>query len=135
MNSTSSDDPQPDPHEIVIELAEEQLSVTREQVSDGRVRVTRSTLEHDEAVTMLLKRESVEVIHVAKGHRIEQMPEIREENGVIIVPVVEEEIEVIRRLVLKEELHIRKVIEQVPYEEVVTLRKQQVKVHKEEDDL
>jgi len=132
MTSTPPDDPKPDPHEIAIELAEEQLSVTREEIIDRRVRVTRSTLEHDEAVNMLLTREKVEITHVAKGQRVEVMPEIREENGVLIVPVVEEEIEVIRRLVLKEELHIRKTTEQVPFEDVVTLRKQQIKVHKEE---
>ena len=135
MNSIPPNDPQQDPHEIVIELAEEQLSVTREQVSDGRVRVTRSTVEHDEAINLLLNRERVEVVHVAKGQRIEEMPEIREENGVLIVPVVEEEIEVIRRLVLREELHIRKISEQVPYEDVVTLRKQQVSVDKKEDEI
>ena len=49
------------------------------------------------------------------------------------IRVTKEEVEVIRRLVLKEELHIRKVQESVPFQEVVTRRKQHVKVEKDDD--
>lgn len=119
--------------EEVLILAEEQVTLSKQQVVDGRVTVTRSTSEHDERVTALLNRENVEIEHVAKAQRVESMPEIREENGVLIVPVVEEEIEVIKKLVLKEEIHIRKVQEAVPFQEVVTRREQHVTVKKESD--
>lgn len=122
-----------DKPDVVLKLAEEQVSLSKEQVVDGRVTVTRSTTEHDEAISTLLRHERVEVEHVPKAQRIEVMPEIREENGVLIVPVVEEEIEIVRKLILREELHIRRIEQQVPFEEVVTLRKQHVKVEKEED--
>ena len=122
-----------DKPDVVLKLAEEQVSLSKEQVVDGRVTVTRSTTEHDEAINTLLRHERVEVEHVPKAQRIEVMPEIREENGVLIVPVVEEEIEIVRKLILREELHIRRIEQQVPFEEVVTLRKQHVKVEKEED--
>lgn len=119
--------------EEVLKLAEEQVTLSKQKVVDGRVTVTRFTSEHDEVINTLLSREKVEVEHVAKAQRVESMPDIREENGVLIVPVVEEEVEVIRRLVLKEELHIRKVQESVPFQEVVTRRKQHVKVEKDDD--
>jgi uncharacterized protein (TIGR02271 family) len=119
--------------EEVLKLAEEQVTLSKQKVVDGRVTVTRFTSEHDEVINTLLNREKVEVEHVAKTQRVESMPDIREENGVLIIPVVEEEVEVIRRLVLKEELHIRKVQESVPFQEVVTRRKQHVKVEKDDD--
>lgn len=122
-----------DKPDVVLKLAEEQVTLSKEQVVDGRVTVTRSTTEHDEVINTLLRHDKVEVEHVPKAQRIEVMPEIREEDGVLIVPVVEEEIEIVRKLVLREELHIRRVEQQVPFEEVVTLRKQHVKVEKEED--
>lgn len=119
--------------DVTLKLAEEQIALTKQKVVDGRVRVTRSTTEHDEVINTLLNKEKVEVEHVAKAQHVESMPEIREENGVIIVPVVEEEVVVVRKLVLKEEIHIRKVQETVPFQEVVTRRKQQVNIEKEDD--
>lgn len=119
--------------EDVLKLAEEQVTFSKQEVVDGRVTVTRFTSEHDETINTLLNRETVEVEHVTKAQRVESMPEIREENGVLIVPIVEEEIEVIRKLVLKEELHIRKVQETVPFQEVVTRREQHVKVERDDD--
>ncbi|MEG3111545.1 DUF2382 domain-containing protein [Pantoea sp. T14] len=119
--------------DVTLKLAEEQIELTKQKVVDGRVRVTRSTTEHDEVINTLLNKEKVEVEHVAKAQHVESMPEIREENGVLIVPVVEEEVVVVRKLVLKEEIHIRKVQETVPFQEVVTRRKQQVNIEKEDD--
>ena len=119
--------------EEVLQVAEEQVTLSKRQVVDGRVTVTRSTSEHDERVSTLLNRENVEIEHVAKAQQVASMPEVREENGVLIVPVVEEEIEIVRKLVLKEEIHIRKVQESVPFEEVVTRREQHVTVEKESD--
>lgn len=133
MKTQPPDENLQDKPEVVLKLAEEQVTLSKEKIVDGRVRVTRSTSEHDEVINTLLQREKVEVERVPKAQRIETMPEIREENGVLIVPVVEEEIEIVRKLILKEELHIRKVEQQVPFQEVVTLRKQHVKVEKEED--
>ena len=119
--------------DVTLKLAEEQIALTKQKIVDGHVRVTRSTTEHDEVISTLLNREKVEVEHVAKAQRVETMPEIREENGVLIIPVVEEEIEVVRRLVLKEEIHIRKVQDSVPFQDVVTRREQQVKIERDDD--
>jgi len=129
--------------EVTLKLAEEKIALTKQKIVDGHVRVTRSTTEHDEVISTLLNREKVEVEHVAKAQPIEMMPDIREENGVLIVPVVEEEIQIVRKLVLKEEIHIRKVQENVPFQEVVTRRvqevvtrrEQQVKVERDDDQI
>lgn len=134
MSASSHKGEHPDAHEEILHLAEEKLNVTRKEVVDGKVIVRRRTETYDEPVNLLLRRGNVEVTHVPKNQRIATMPDIREEEGVLIVPVVEEEVEVIRRLVLKEELHIRQTEEQVVWEERVTLRKQHVEIDREEGD-
>jgi len=55
---------------------------------------------------------------------VETAPEIRTEGDVTIVPVLEEVLVVEKRLVLKEELHIRRRIETETVEVPVILRKQ-----------
>jgi len=135
MASSSNNDEHPNAEEEILHLAEEKLSVSREEVLDGYVTVKRQTSTHSEPVSLLLRRENVEVTHVPKNELIASMPDIREEEGVLIVPVVEEEVEIIRRLVLKEELHIRRTHEEVPWEETVSLRKQHVEINRKKDDI
>ncbi|WP_130835801.1 YsnF/AvaK domain-containing protein [[Erwinia] mediterraneensis] len=132
MTTQPSDEKPQDNAEAVLKLAEEQISLSKKRVVDGRVTVTRSTTQHDEVINTFLNHERVEVERIEKSQPVETMPEIREENGVLIVPVVEEEIEIVRKLVLREELHIRKIGQQVPFQEVVTLRKQHAKIEREE---
>ncbi|PLR37524.1 hypothetical protein CYR32_06855 [Chimaeribacter coloradensis] len=120
--------------EALIPLAQEQVDVSKEKVVKGRVTVTRKTVVHQQPIDELLHKEQVEVKRIPKGERVDVIPAIREENGVTIIPVVEEEIEVIRRLVLKEELHIKKVTTQQPFQDIVTLRSQEVSIDRQEEE-
>jgi stress response protein YsnF len=61
---------------------------------------------------------------------VDVAPAVRTENDVTIVPVVEEVLVVEKRLVLKEELHIRRKAETKPVEVPVTLRKQRAVVER-----
>lgn len=44
----------------------------------------------------------------------------------MIIPVLDEHVEIVRTLVLRKEIHIRKVTTAVPYQESVTLRSQDI---------
>ena len=55
--------------------------------------------------------ETVEVTRVPIDKVVETAPEIRTDGDVTIVPVLEEVLVVEKRLVLKEELHIRRRVE------------------------
>jgi stress response protein YsnF len=61
---------------------------------------------------------------------VETAPETRTEGDVTIVPVLEEVLVVEKRLVLKEELHIRRRVETETAEVPVTLRKQRAIVER-----
>ena len=54
----------------------------------------------------------------------------REEGDVLIVPVYEEQLVVEKRLVLKEELHIRRIRASEEWSEPVTLRREEVEIER-----
>jgi uncharacterized protein (TIGR02271 family) len=118
-------------HEDRVPVTEEVLTVDKRTVPSGRVRVETRT----ETVTALaeaaLETNDVEVERVPVGREIDGIPEVRTEGDVTIVPVVEERIVVERRLVLREEVHIkrRRTVETV--RAPVELRRQQVVISRE----
>jgi uncharacterized protein (TIGR02271 family) len=117
-----------DSDRISVPLAVEELAVTKETRETGRVRVSTVTREHEELVDELLERQEVAVERVPIGKRIEAIPPVREEADMIVIPIVEEVLVVERHLVLKEEVHIRRVRGTERHQERVTLRKQEAVV-------
>lgn len=114
--------------ETVIPVFEEELSVAKRVVETTRVRVSRVTHTHQQLVDELLQQEKVEVEHVPIDRQVEAMPSVRQEGDVTIIPVVEEVLKVERHLVLKEEVHIRRIKTTERHQEVVTLRRQEAQV-------
>ena len=115
----------PETDEIVVPLYAEEVSVSKRVVPESRVQVSRVTHEQEQLIDELLAREHVEIDRVAIGHPVDTMPAVREEDGMIIVPVVEEVLTIERRLILKEEVRIRKVRDKERHQERVTVRKQE----------
>jgi uncharacterized protein (TIGR02271 family) len=127
QQSSSSSDSSSTAEEKLKLLAEE-LVVERRQVETGRVRVDVVTREHQELVDILLAREQVVVERVPIDRRVDAIPTIREEGDTIIVPVVEEILIVERRLILKEELHVKRVRTTEQHRESIMLRRQEAVV-------
>ena len=114
--------------EAVIRLAVETLNVGKRVVETGRVRVRRTTSERTQKVNIPLTSETVEIRRVPIGKQIKKAPRVRETADEIIIPVVEEVVFFERRLVLKEELHVRKVRSVEKHVEEVTVRVQEATV-------
>ena len=115
--------------EVVPLLQEEVLIGTRE-VSTGKVRI-RTTVEADEEIARAtLEGEKVEIARVPVDRIVDEAPQTRTEDGVTIIPVLEEVLFVEKRLVLKEELHIRRQATTETVEVPVTLRKQRAIVER-----
>lgn len=129
------DDPRHRDHELhddrqVLPVVEERLEVSRRRHETGRVRVTKRVEERREVVDEPTVHERVEVTRVPIGRVVSAAPSVREEGDVTIVPVLEEVVVVEKRLVLKEELHIRRVREEVRAPQEVTLRTERVEVER-----
>ena len=97
-----------DVHKTIIPLYEESLSVARRKVERGRYRIDVRVVERDQSVEQTLERQDVDVERIAVGRVVGTAPEIRQEGDVMIIPIVEEEVVLVTRLVLKEEIRIRK---------------------------
>ncbi|WP_033785219.1 YsnF/AvaK domain-containing protein [Pantoea sp. 9140] len=125
MNNQPPEKPGSEGSEQVLSLAEETVEVSKQRVIDGHVRVTRQVTEHQQQIALMLRQQTADIQRIPKSERLTEMPAIREENGVLIIPIVEEEVEIVRHLVLKEEWHIRTVVSEVETEQIVSLRRQQ----------
>ncbi|MBV9531539.1 MAG: YsnF/AvaK domain-containing protein [Bradyrhizobium sp.] len=112
----------------VLRLLAEEAKVSRESIETGRVRVAKVTRTRDHLIDELLTSSSVEVSRVPIGRLIDTMPAIKEEGDLTIVPIVEETVVVERKLMLKEELHIRRVQTTERYQQTLKLRYQTAEV-------
>ena len=127
---TRSSPPNDPVSEDVLPIVEETLHLgTRERVT-GKVRVSTTTDIVEEIARADLRSDLVDVTRVAVGRQVDAVPEVRTEGDVVIVPVVEEILVVEKRLVLKEELHIRRRVETESVEVPVELRKQRAVVER-----
>jgi len=113
-----------------LQLQAEELTVTRRRVEGDTVRVSTITREIEKIVDEALIHERVEVEHVAIGRQINAVPPVREEDDVTIIPIVEEILVVEKRLVLKEEVRIRRVRVPEIHHEVIKLREQDIVVER-----
>jgi uncharacterized protein (TIGR02271 family) len=119
----------PDRDEI-IELAEEQLRVSKREVERGRVVVRTRVEEREEIAEAALRQEDVTVERVPIGRPVEVTPQVREEDGVLIVPILEERLVVTTELVLKEEIRITKKDRTEMVREPVRLRSERADIER-----
>jgi stress response protein YsnF len=111
----------------VLALHKEDLVVSK-RVRKTLVQATRKTRTWDTVVQEDLHHDQVVVERVAIGRVIDAVPPVRQEGDVTILSVVEEVLVVERRLVLKEEVHLRRVRTTERHVETVALRDQDVSV-------
>ena len=108
--------------EAVIPLLAEEVTVSKQTVETGRVQVSRITHEREQLIDELLAHEAVEIDRIPIDRRIDTMPSIREEGDTVVIPIVEEVLVIERRLLLKEEVRVRRVRATERHRESVSLR-------------
>ena len=110
-----------------MRLHAEEASVSK-RVRRTRVRATRTTTSREEVVEANLDRVEVVVERVPIGRAVDAVPSVRTEGDVTIVPVVGEELVLVRRLVLKEKVRLTTVRRTSRHVETITLRAQGVAI-------
>jgi stress response protein YsnF len=120
------------PEDLRIPLHVEEVSVSRREIKKANVQIALITGTREQLIDEGLTRLRVEIERVPIDRTIEVMPPITEEGDITIIPVVEEIVVVERRLVLKEEVRIRRVRTKEQHQETVVLRQQEVVVTREE---
>jgi len=123
VQSRTDDDRTPDKAgETVIPLLAEEIAVSKQVVETGRVQIARVTHEREQLIDELLAHETVEIDRTPIGRQVNAMPAIREEGDTVVIPIIEEVLVIERRLLLKEEVRVRRVRSTERHQESVTLR-------------
>jgi uncharacterized protein (TIGR02271 family) len=117
-----------------IPLVEERLEVGKTQVESGRVRVRVAIDQREELVPAELVHDEVEIRRVSRNVAVSELPGVRLEGDTTIIPVVEEQLVVEKRLVLVEEIHVVRRTETAVQQIPVTLRSERAEIEREELD-
>jgi uncharacterized protein (TIGR02271 family) len=111
-----------------IPLIEERVSVTKREVETGRFRIQVSVNERQENVPVDLSYDEVEIERVPMNKAVTQIPSVRLEGSTTIIPVVEEVVVVEKRLVIVEEIHVRRKTAHETKQIPVTIRSEQANI-------
>ncbi len=113
---------------MVIPVIAEEIAVAKKVIESGKVRISKRISEHEELVDVPLFREEVRVERVPMNLFVEAPPPVRQEGDTMIIPVVEEQIVIQKKLLLVEELRVRKEIVEHHQPQTVNLRKEEVEI-------
>ena len=114
----------------VLQVLEERAHVEKRLVETDHARIHVSVEEFDEPVEALLTRQDLVIDRVPRGIRIDAVPAVRRDGDTVVVPVVEEVLVVEKRLMLREELHIRIDVTKQRETQTVRLRREHVDIER-----
>ena len=116
---------------LVVPVIVEEPEIQKRPVETGKVRITKVVHAREAVVDEPLLHDEVEVERVPIQRLVEEAIPVRYEGNTMIVSVMEEVLVVEKRLMLKEELHIRKrrVVRHQPQH--VTLRHEEAHVERQ----
>jgi uncharacterized protein (TIGR02271 family) len=118
---------------LTVPVISEQITVEKRLVETGRTRIHKQVLEQEQVVDEPLMSQEVAIDHVPINQVWEgEPPLVRYEGETLVIPLLEEVLVVEKRLMLKEELRIRRVDRTVHAPQTVTLRREEVTVERVE---
>jgi uncharacterized protein (TIGR02271 family) len=115
---------------MVVPVLVEELEVQKRLVETGKVRMTKVVHERETLVDAPLFHDNVAITHVPIQRVVDGPVPVREENGTTIISIVEEVLVVEKRVMLREEIHIRKQRIETHQPQRITLRSEEVRVER-----
>ena len=106
------------------------MHVEKTKVAHGRITVRTVTDTFSEIVAADLKRGRIDIKKIRVNRKIDRNPGIRTEGDLTIVPVVKEILYTEKRLMLVEEIHVRRSLHVEHVERPIELRRQRVVIEK-----
>lgn len=124
---TRSDIPKAD---TLIPVLQEHATVSKRTVTTGVTSVEKRVESQGYLVSEVLQRTDVSIERVLIGTPVDadDPPSMRTEEGITIIPILEEALVVEKRLILKEELRTRHFTDEVPITQEFSLRSETVEV-------
>lgn len=118
------------PDDIRLPIIEEEAHVLKRTTEVEHVTVRTVPEQEQVVVRDEVRREQVEIRRVTIEREVERAPAIREEDGVTIIPVLEERLVVEKRLFLVEEVHVVRTAQAETVELPTMLRRTRVDVER-----
>jgi uncharacterized protein (TIGR02271 family) len=117
--------------EVYIPVIAEEVVIEKERVIRGAVRAHKRVETYEEVVDTPITSEEVVVERLTINTIVDDLaPKVREENGVLIIPVVEEILVVEKRLLLREEVRLSKRLTTTSVPQKITLRREVVDIER-----
>jgi uncharacterized protein (TIGR02271 family) len=108
MQPRDQAEPLDDDETRTLELREEELHVQREMREVGQAELRTRVEEVPARLEVEAFDEEVEVEHVPVGQVVSERRDPYQDGETLVVPIYEEQLVVTKRLVLREELHVRR---------------------------
>jgi len=124
----------PDSEKIItIPVIEERIKIEKKVIETGKVHISKVVYEDVDQYVVPFMEEHVSVERIPKNEYVDVMPPaIRYEGDVMIIPVLKEVAVVEKRIMLVEELRVTKYQTQKSEAHEVTLRKEEIEIHRTE---
>lgn len=118
-----------------IPVLEESATVHSETVEVAKVKLSKSVETDREQVDLTTTEDHVVVTRVPKNEILDKLPDgVRYEGDIMIIPVLKEVAVVEKRIMLVEEIHVRKEQHASTKTVEVTLRKEKIDISREQLD-
>ena len=114
---------------LVIPILEETARIDVRKVEE-RISIRTKVHERDEVVEALLHTDNLDIERVKLDQVVQTPPGVREEGDLLIIPVLEEVLVVEKRLILREEIRIRRTQRTRSAQETVRLRREEAVVER-----
>lgn len=115
---------------IVVPVIQEEVMFDKQIVETAKIRISKRVSQHEQLIDVPFFREQVSVERIPVNQVVEAAPQVRHEGDTMIIPVVEEQIFYQKRLVLVEELRVRKQIIEEHQPQQITLMKEEVEINR-----
>jgi uncharacterized protein (TIGR02271 family) len=108
--------------QTVVPVIEEEMKIAKRMVESGRVQIIKHVEQREHLVDQPLLKDEVVIERVSVNKVINRVASVRKVGDVLVIPVMEEVLVVEKRLVLREELHVRRKQTQTRQPQRITLR-------------
>lgn len=112
---------------LVIPVVQEEMEIHRKKAESG-VRVTKKVIEEERQIDEPGFVEHVDVRRIVKNTILDRPVSPYREGDTLVIPVMEEQVVIQKRLVLKEEIRVTKRREEIKKEQDVVLRREEVTI-------
>jgi uncharacterized protein (TIGR02271 family) len=117
--------------EVFIPVIAEEVVIEKERVVRGAVRAHKRVETYEQVVDTPITSEEVIIERLAINTLVDDLaPSVREENGVLIIPVIEEILVVEKRLLLREEVRLSKRLTTTSVPQKILLRREVVEIER-----